>query len=92
VRLSGSRAAYRHFRYSRTQQRARSPQSNPTMILGRAADAEVPLPNIESGAITNVSPRVGCLYSLGSRRCVAIFYASERPAVARILVGAPILG
>jgi hypothetical protein len=70
VRLSGSRAAYRHFRYSH-KQRARSPQPNPTMILGRATDAEVPLPGIESGAITNVSPRIGCRYSLDSRRCVA---------------------
>jgi hypothetical protein len=84
--------AYRYFRYSRTRQRARSPQTNPTLILGRAADAEVPLLGIESGAITNISPRVGCRYSLGpSRRCVPIFYASEKPAVPRALVGAPIL-
>jgi hypothetical protein len=91
VLLSGSRAAYRHFRYSRTRQHAHSPQSNPPLILGRAADAEVPLPGAESGGITSISPRVGCRYSLGSRRCVAIFYASEKPAVARVLVGAPIL-
>ena len=56
VLLSGSRMAYRYFRYTRTRQHARSPQSNPTLILGRAADAEVLLRGIESGAITNIWP------------------------------------
>ena len=41
VLLSGSRMAYRYFRYTRTRQHARSPESNPTLVLGRAADAEV---------------------------------------------------
>ena len=48
--------AYRYFRYTRTRQHARSPESNPTLILGRAADAEVLLRGIESGAITNIWP------------------------------------
>ena len=56
VLLSGSRMAYRYFRYTRTRHHARSPKSNPTLVLGRAADAEVLLRGIESGAITNIWP------------------------------------
>jgi FlaA1/EpsC-like NDP-sugar epimerase len=56
VLLSGSRMAYRYFRYTRTRHHARSPESNPTLVLGRAADAEVLLRGIESGAITNIWP------------------------------------
>jgi FlaA1/EpsC-like NDP-sugar epimerase len=54
--LSGSRMAYRYFRYTRTRQHARSPGSNPTLVLGRAADAEVLLRAIESGAVLNTWP------------------------------------
>src|SRR5271155_4544294 len=60
VFLSGSRIAYRYFRYTRTRQHARSPESNPTLVLGRAADAEVLLRAIESGAVTKTWP-VGIL-------------------------------
>src|SRR5271169_3331039 len=56
VFLSGSRIAYRYFRYTRTRQHARSPESNPTLILGRAADAEVLLRAIESGAVKKTRP------------------------------------
>src|SRR5271170_6447608 len=56
VLLSGSRMAYRYFRYTRTRQHSRSPQSNPTLVLGRAADAEVLLRAIESGAVLNTWP------------------------------------
>ncbi len=56
VLLSGSRMAYRYFRYTRTRHHARSPESNPTLVLGRAADAEVLLRGIESGAVTNIWP------------------------------------
>jgi FlaA1/EpsC-like NDP-sugar epimerase len=62
VLLSGSRIAYRYFRYTRTRHHARALESNPTLILGRAADAEVLLRGIESGAFTNVWP-VGILSS-----------------------------
>src|SRR5580700_548438 len=62
VLLSGSRMAYRYFRYTRTRHHARSLEANPTLILGRAADAEVLLRGIESGAFTNVWP-VGILSS-----------------------------
>jgi FlaA1/EpsC-like NDP-sugar epimerase len=54
--LSGSRIAYRYFRYTRTRHHARSPASNPTLVLGRAADAEMVLRAIESGAVKNVWP------------------------------------
>jgi FlaA1/EpsC-like NDP-sugar epimerase len=62
VLLSGSRMAYRYFRYTRTRQHSRSPQSNPTLVLGRTADAEALLRSIESGAVRNIWP-VGILSS-----------------------------
>jgi FlaA1/EpsC-like NDP-sugar epimerase len=58
--LSGSRVAYRYFRYARTLQRAKIADVAPTLILGRAADAEVLLRSIESGAVKNIWP-VGIL-------------------------------
>jgi O-antigen biosynthesis protein WbqV len=54
--LAGSRVAYRHFRYVRTQYHAREGQTVPTLVLGRAADAEVLLRAIESGAVSKVRP------------------------------------
>ena len=60
VFLSGSRIAYRYFRYTRVRHHARSSESNPTLVLGRAADAEVLLRAIESGAVTKIWP-VGVL-------------------------------
>jgi FlaA1/EpsC-like NDP-sugar epimerase len=58
--LGGSRMAYRYFHYSRTLQRARIADAAPTLILGRAADAEVLLRSFESGAVKKVWP-VGIL-------------------------------
>jgi FlaA1/EpsC-like NDP-sugar epimerase len=58
--LGGSRMAYRYFHYSRTLQRARIADAAPSLILGRAADAEVLLRSIESGAVRKVWP-VGIL-------------------------------
>jgi O-antigen biosynthesis protein WbqV len=58
--LGGARIAYRYFREARTQRRARHDSATPTLILGRAADVEVPLRAIESGAMTNIWP-VGLL-------------------------------
>jgi FlaA1/EpsC-like NDP-sugar epimerase len=58
--LTGSRAIYRQFRYVRTQQSVRGEHSLPTLVLGRAADAEVLLRAIESGAVSRVRP-VGIL-------------------------------
>ena len=59
--LGGTRVAYRLFRHARTQQHhAKSPEAVPTLIAGRAADAEVLLRAIESGAVTKIRP-VGIL-------------------------------
>jgi FlaA1/EpsC-like NDP-sugar epimerase len=58
--LIGSRVIYRQFRYVRTQQSVRGAHSLPTLVLGRAADAEVLLRAIESGAVSRVRP-VGIL-------------------------------
>ena len=66
--LAGSRVAYRHFRYVRTQHHAREGQTLPTLVLGRAADAEVLLRAIESGAVSKVRP-IGILSpSIADRR------------------------
>src|SRR5947199_6109788 len=58
--LGGPRIAYRYFRYSRTRQHAMAAQSIPTLVLGRAADAEVLVRAIESGAVRKIWP-VGIL-------------------------------
>ena len=58
--LGGTRIAYRYFREARTQRRAREVNSIPTLFLGNAADVEVPLRAIESGAISKIYP-VGLL-------------------------------
>jgi FlaA1/EpsC-like NDP-sugar epimerase len=58
--LAGTRIAYRHFRHVRTQQHAREGNAVPTLVLGRAADTEVLLRAIESGAASQVRP-VGIL-------------------------------
>lgn len=58
--LGGPRVAYRLFRHARTQHHARGPDAVPTLIAGRAADAEVLLRAIESGAVTKLRP-VGIL-------------------------------
>jgi O-antigen biosynthesis protein WbqV len=58
--LGGPRIAYRLFRLSRTQQHFKGPDAMPTLIVGRAADAEVLLRSIESGAVKHVLP-VGIL-------------------------------
>jgi FlaA1/EpsC-like NDP-sugar epimerase len=52
--LAGSRIAYRYFRYTRTLQHARREDLAPTVVLGPAADAEVPLRGIESGALKRI--------------------------------------
>src|SRR5579862_7669567 len=58
--LGGRRIAYRYYRYTRTRHDARSSEANPTLVLGRAADAEVLLRAIESGAVKKIWP-VGIL-------------------------------
>src|SRR3954454_12466540 len=59
--LSGSRFLYRYFRYSRARYHARTGENAaPVLLIGRAADAEVLLRAIESGAVKRLWP-VGVL-------------------------------
>jgi FlaA1/EpsC-like NDP-sugar epimerase len=58
--LGGPRVAYRYFRYTRTRREAIALDAPPTLVLGRAADAEVLLRGIESGAVKRIRP-VGIL-------------------------------
>src|ERR1700736_1650019 len=58
--LSASRFAYRYFRYTRVRHHARTEDASPTLLIGRAADAEVLLRGIESGAVKGLWP-VGIL-------------------------------
>ncbi len=58
--LSALRLAYRYFRYTRVRRHARIDDAAPTLLIGRAADAEVLLRGIESGAIKRIWP-VGVL-------------------------------
>lgn len=58
--LGGPRIAYRYFRDARTRQRTIGADSIPTLVLGLAADAEMLLRAIESGAVRKVWP-VGIL-------------------------------
>src|SRR5213075_566263 len=58
--LSASRFAYRYFRYTRVRRHARAEDAAPTLLVGRAADAEIMLRGIESGAVKRIWP-VGLL-------------------------------
>src|SRR5712691_9099238 len=58
--LGGPRIAYRYFRYTRTRHHAMAAESTPILVLGRAADADVLLRAIESGAVKKIWP-VGIL-------------------------------
>jgi O-antigen biosynthesis protein WbqV len=65
--LGGSRVVYRYFHYARTLQRVKIGDATPTLLLGRAADAEVLLRGIESGAVKKIWP-VGILSPSGNDR------------------------
>ena len=54
------RFGYRYFRYSRVRHHARTEGASSTLLIGRAADAEVLLRGIESGAVKQLWP-VGVL-------------------------------
>ncbi len=58
--LSAARFAYRYFRYTRVRHRAKAEEAAPTLLIGRAADAEIMLRGIESGAVKRIWP-VGLL-------------------------------
>jgi FlaA1/EpsC-like NDP-sugar epimerase len=54
--LSAPRFAYRYFRYTRVRRHARLEGASPVLLIGRAADAEVLLRGIESGAVKHLWP------------------------------------
>jgi O-antigen biosynthesis protein WbqV len=54
--LAGTRIAYRYFRYTRTLSHTKADGALPTLVLGNAADAEVLLRAMESGAVTRIRP------------------------------------
>jgi len=54
--LSALRFAYRYFRYTRVRHHAMSEEASPTLLIGRAADAEIVLRGIESGAVKRIWP------------------------------------
>jgi O-antigen biosynthesis protein WbqV len=58
--LSALRFGYRYFRYVRVRRHARAGDASPMLLIGRAADAEILLRGIESGAVKRLWP-VGVL-------------------------------
>jgi len=58
--LGGPRITYRYFRYTRTRHQAAREDTIPILLLGRAADAEVLIRAVESGAVKKIWP-VGVL-------------------------------
>jgi O-antigen biosynthesis protein WbqV len=58
--LAGPRIAYRYFRYTRTLHHTKAGAATPALIVGYAADADVLLRAIESGAVSRIRP-VGIL-------------------------------
>ena len=58
--LGGSRVAYRYFHYAKALHRVKVADAMPALVVGRAADAEVLLRSIESGAVKKIWP-VGVL-------------------------------
>src|ERR1700681_131610 len=58
--LSALRFAYRYFRYTRALRHARTEDAAPALLIGRAAEVEILLRGIESGAVKRLWP-VGLL-------------------------------
>ncbi|MES2196586.1 MAG: nucleoside-diphosphate sugar epimerase/dehydratase [Pseudomonadota bacterium] len=52
--LTALRFAYRYFRYTRVRHHAKSEDASATLLVGRAADAEILLRGIESGAVKRI--------------------------------------
>src|SRR5580704_16842500 len=65
--LAAPRFAYRYFRYTRVRRHARIADASPALLIGRAADAEILLRGIESGAVRRLWP-VGVLSPASSDR------------------------
>jgi FlaA1/EpsC-like NDP-sugar epimerase len=58
--LSGTRLAYRYYRTARTRTKVLSANATPVLLLGNAAEAEVLIRSVESGAVRQIWP-VGLL-------------------------------
>jgi O-antigen biosynthesis protein WbqV len=58
--LGGPRVSYRLFKHSRAQHKVRHSNAVPTLLIGAAAEIDVLLRAVESGAVKNVRP-VGIL-------------------------------
>ena len=54
--LSGSRLAYRYYRTARTRTRTLASNATPVLLVGNAADAELLIRSIESGAVRQIWP------------------------------------
>ena len=54
--LSALRFTYRYFRYTRVRRHAKEGAAAPALLIGRAANAEVLLRSIESGAVKHIWP------------------------------------
>ncbi|MDQ8728374.1 nucleoside-diphosphate sugar epimerase/dehydratase [Bradyrhizobium sp. LHD-71] len=65
--LSGSRLIYRYYRTARTRTRALSANATPVLLLGNAADAELLIRSIESGAVRQIWPMALLSPSLADR-------------------------
>jgi FlaA1/EpsC-like NDP-sugar epimerase len=58
--LAATRFTYRYFRYKRTLFHVEADDATPAIVVGRAADAEILLRSVESGAVKQLRP-VGLL-------------------------------
>lgn len=58
--LAATRFTYRYFRYKRTLVHVKADDATPAIVVGRAADAEILLRSVESGAVKRLRP-VGLL-------------------------------
>ncbi|WP_439924748.1 SDR family NAD(P)-dependent oxidoreductase [Nitrobacter sp. JJSN] len=58
--LAATRFTYRYFRYKRTLIHVKADNATPVIVVGRAADAEILLRSVESGAVKQLRP-VGLL-------------------------------
>ena len=58
--LGGPRISYRLFKHSRAQQKVQHSNAVPTLLIGHAAETDVLIRAVESGAVKNVRP-VGIL-------------------------------
>ncbi|MGA7955807.1 MAG: nucleoside-diphosphate sugar epimerase/dehydratase [Xanthobacteraceae bacterium] len=58
--LGGPRISYRLFKHSRAQQKVKHSNAVPTLLIGHAAETDVLIRAVESGAVKNVRP-VGIL-------------------------------